>query len=114
MCRPAKAPLLGINLGKVTSWFLRAFTKGIAVLILSSQIKPFLGLQVDAMVVAFAVALLAAWLIRHWLRERPPGWASRPPPRWWQRRSFCIAMSQARVHERDRVRLHVAIASSRF
>ncbi|MBL9190857.1 MAG: STAS domain-containing protein [Opitutaceae bacterium] len=31
----------------------RAFTKGIAVLILSSQIKPFLGLQVDAMPIDF-------------------------------------------------------------
>ena len=45
-----------------------------------------LGLQVDAMVVAFAVALLAAWLIHRWLRA----WAQyrqdttgRRPVTWW-------------------------------
>lgn len=45
-----------------------------------------LGVQIDAMVVAFAGALLAAWLINHWLR----GWAQyrqdttgRRPVTWW-------------------------------
>jgi len=45
-----------------------------------------LGVQIDAMVVAFAVALLAAWLIHRWLRAwaqyRQDTTGSRPTT-WW-------------------------------